>query len=445
MSPQKIKNRAHNVVVGYQIRQRFLTNLYRSIPQETKLIILVIFLVGAPAGYLIAREAGVVPPISEIVSPGKEDTSLTELEENEFGESGDRSGGGDSPGSDNGDSDDQTNGGSSGGNGEKAPPDSSPGSGGGGGGGSDSPSQPPVTIPLFTSQCLARNGNKVVLSGLRKSQYNNGSITPNTILDATNFYWDGTTSAGIPIPWVIIVNGSGPACWYGGRYQGVWNDTAPGITWEDPYHHAGAMTIRMPNFMVEGYRADNQGDGIRMEAGGANFHIRSVYMSNMHDDCIENDFFHSGTTEGSLFDGCYAGLSAANGSTSRTGANDTWVFKDNLLRMKPYHTVHREGFFTERGCPIPNHMRVFKGWSNGRGPAMVLKNNIFKFDIRPCGDSAFVQPGIRLAECSNNIIVYTGPGNFPQAVPSCVKVTKDASVWTNAVNKWKLAHPNLIH
>jgi hypothetical protein len=38
-------------------------------------------------------------------------------------------------------------------------------------------------------------------------------------------------------------------------------------------------------------------------------------------------------------------------------------------------------------------------------------------------------------------MVWTGAGPFPQTLPSCFKITTDASVWTNAVNTWKSNHP----
>lgn len=298
-------------------------------------------------------------------------------------------------------------------------------------------------LALFSSQCLKRSGRVVAVSGPRTAWYSPNS-TPNTIYNATTATWNGLDSYGRTIKWTVVINGSGPACWYGGRYQGIWDDTSPDVTWEDPYHHSGAMTIRVGNFLVEGYRADNQGDGIRMEGGGANFHIRGVYMSNIHDDCVENDYLHSGVTEDSLFDGCYSGFSGDDYTGKRSGTNNIWTIRNNLIRMKPYPTVHRVSYFTDRGCSLPNHMHVFKGWWKvDVGPRVAFKNNIIKFDIRPCDTIPLFPKGVNLVECSNNIIVYTGPGNFNQAVPPCVTVTKDVTVWNNAVNQWKQTHPDV--
>ena len=296
------------------------------------------------------------------------------------------------------------------------------------------------------SHCLARTGTVIQVSGLQKAQYRNVSVSANTIFDARTAYWDGTQTDGTPIRWVITLDGQGPSCWYGGKYTGVWDDASPSVTWDEPYHHAGAMTIRMSNFLVEGLRAHNQGDGIRMETGGSNFHIRGVYLSDIHDDCVENDFNHSGITEDSLFDGCYAGFSATNFNTD-DASQKTWKIENNLVRMKAFMTVHNPQYFLDRGCPAaPNYMFMFKGFIGNEGPRVSLKNNIFRYDQPQCTvGTSVIPPGMDLAECSNNILVYTGPGNFNKSVPSCITVTKDVSLWNNAVARWRQTHPNVAH
>lgn len=292
----------------------------------------------------------------------------------------------------------------------------------------------------FVSKCLARSGSVIRLTGLRKSQYKNQALQPNTIINAKGLTWDGRDSSNNPIPWVATFGGQGPACWFGGKYQGVWNDTDPNITWEDPYHHAGIATIRSPDFLMEGIRADNNGDGIRVENPGSNFHIRGVWVSNMHDDCFENDHMLGGIVEDSFFDGCYTGISLDHKSQSLDGSKNTMTFKDNLLWMKPMNTVFRG--------TAPGTAMLFKGWSPNRAvaPAMVITNNIFRIDQKTGFQKHQVPPLMNLKTCSNNTIVWTGAGVFPysQYFPSCFKITKDMSVWTNAVKKWKDAHANIF-
>ena len=42
---------------------------------------------------------------------------------------------------------------------------------------------------------------------------------------------------------------------------------------------------------------------------GDGFVLRNAYISNVRDDCVENDVLSGGLIEDSLFDGCYMGLS----------------------------------------------------------------------------------------------------------------------------------------
>lgn len=298
------------------------------------------------------------------------------------------------------------------------------------GGESSDAGTPPA---IFTPLCTARSGPVTRISGVRKTRFS-GTVMPNAVLDATGARWDGTTQDGTPIPWVVTVNGEGPACWYGGSYTGIWDDTDPAVTWENPYHHSGAFTIRVPDFLVEGYRADNQGDGIRMEAGGSNFHIRAVYMSNIHDDCVENDSLHGGVLEDSLFDGCYTGFSADDFTKTQDGSANTWIIRKNLMYLKPTNTVFRG--------PSPGTGLFFKGWVQAPGPAVVLKDNIFRIDSDSGFGSLALRKEINLT-CENNVIVWTGSGPFPYDFPDCFTITSDVAVWNQAVSRWKATHPEI--
>lgn len=420
-----------------------VAHLDRMAPLEAKLVVAGILLLAfAPVALIVSHQAtqedtqpeGVIPLDSSYESP------LYEAE----GEDGSGSSTGESGGAAGGSSGQRGQAGGTSSGSSRTSGGDGMSRGGGGGSSNNSPASPTTPPKMFESYCLARSGQVINLSGLQKGRVTRYSITPNTIFNAKNIYWDGTDTAGRPVNWPLGFDGTGPACWYGGRYQGVWDDTNANVTWGNTYHHAGAMNIRMGNFLAEGFRADNQGDGITMTHAGATFHIRGVHLSNMHDDCVENDALYSGITEDSFFNGCYSGFSADSHNDSSNGSNNTWLIENNLLRMKPFPTVHRVSYFTDRGCSLPNHMHIFKGWWRpaSPGPKVVLKNNIFKFDIRPCDTYPVIPPGMPLAQCSNNIIVYTGPGNFPQPIPPCFTITRDASVWNNAVTKWKQTHPD---
>ncbi len=293
---------------------------------------------------------------------------------------------------------------------------------------------------VFQSECLARTGPRLDVTGPQVGEYHE-SPAANTVIDASTATWNGIATNGGYEDWPITVGGPGPVCWYGGNYKGAWDDTDPTITWENPYHHSGGFSVNAPNTLVEGLRIDNQGDGVDINTTGTNFVLRGIHLSNIHDDCIQDDGLNSGMVEDSYLESCYVGFSAAYYNLPPgTGTNNTLEI-DNTLEHS--------------SCSVPYYPKAdscyglwFKGWYETTiGPKLILNNDIFRLD-QLSGDLAFsggstytVPPNADLVSCSNNIIVWTGPGAFPYPLPGCFRVTTDLSVWNNAVAKWKADHP----
>ena len=46
----------------------------------------------------------------------------------------------------------------------------------------------------------------------------------------------------------------------------------------------------------------------------------------------------------------------------------------------------------------------------------------------------------KLRTCSGNVMVWLGEGPYPGTLPPCFTLTRDKSVWDDAVAKWKAAH-----
>ena len=53
----------------------------------------------------------------------------------------------------------------------------------------------------------------------------------------------------------------------------------------------------------------NYGDAINVRDGASNWAVRGAHTSMIHDDCLQDDFLNAGVIDGSLFDGCYVGIS----------------------------------------------------------------------------------------------------------------------------------------
>ena len=241
-----------------------------------------------------------------------------------------------------------------------------------------------------------------------------------------------------PIPWTVTFRyedgvGDG-SCWFGGFIRGPWDDRDPGISWEEPYHHSGGMTIDVPGLLVEGVRIDNQGDGIRPYAPDVS--IRAAHLSDIHDDCIENDDMHELTVEDSLLDGCYVGFSArAVTGTDPGGSDRVWTIRESLVRLEPQPTVYRG--------PVPGHGGFFKWDGDGRSPQVAVHDTVFRADQLPNHGTLGLPDTLTLAECSNNVMVWLGEGPFPEPLPDCFRITTDASEWDAAKAAWLDRHPDL--
>src|SRR6185503_13161570 len=199
--------------------------------------------------------------------------------------------------------------------------------------------------------------------------------------------------------------------------------------------------------VIDGLRVDNVTDGIRPRPGDG-FTVRNAWLSYVRDDCIENDYMSGGLVEDSLFDGCFVAFSARPSTpiidAGYDGSAKLWTIRDTLVRLQPMP-----------GPPEPSddnlgHNGFFKWhlWdrpAESLSPKLALHGNVFMAErvgqVRP--DRMGIPPG-QLQSCSNNVMVWLGPGDFPGALPECFTVTRDRAVWDNAVADWIARHPDLV-
>ena len=297
--------------------------------------------------------------------------------------------------------------------------------------------------PTVTAQvsCLTRS-TIVTYSGAQPRL--DGERVPlpaDTAIDARQATWDGTTVNPMVIR-DLVGDTRANICLVGGSVFTKAPDTDPWSVW----HGRTGVMIMEPSFQVLGTRVTNEGDGLDFEAPAHDWIVRGVRLTDIHDDCIQNDQMNSGLLDDSLLDGCYSAISAMGfaGSTVDGRAN-TMTITNNLIRLADMPTVSKG--------PAPGHAGFFKFAgplaTEGRGPSLVLRNNIFMADspsqISNMGLPYYQDPttGAWLPyplQCSNNTMVWLGPGPYPVTLPSCFKVTTDPSVWTNAVDHWNATH-----
>src|SRR3990170_3088040 len=310
------------------------------------------------------------------------------------------------------------------------------------------PTLSPTITPTPAAQlsCLSQSGPLISLTGNQVTRYDRrGSpLAANTKVNATGAQWTAQWPVQDSFNYPILLAGGPNLCFSGGLIQGSYPDqisTDPNTTWEY-MHGTTAIKSNGKNAAIENTRIDNYGDAIDLSVNSENFIIKSVYLSTIRDDCVQNDWLYSGLIEDSLFDGCYSAFSArtySGQSPPADGTDNIWTIKNSLIRLQATWGVYKN-----RGL-IPGHDGFFKWDSLGISPRLALHDNIFRVD-QEANNVGLGLPQGKLASCSNNTLVWLGSGPFPATLPenfngqSCFTITTDKSVWDKAVSDWKSRH-----
>lgn len=286
-----------------------------------------------------------------------------------------------------------------------------------------------LTVAGRAPHCpTATTDSGIVVHGRRTPQKEYKDLRGGTIFDAHTARWDGTQR------FPIVIWGGRGICISGGTVQGRW---PPSTSWEI-MHGTTALEVNAPHVTVEDLRVDGYGDSISLVRSSRDFTIRRVHLSDSRDDCIENDWHNGGTVEDSLLDGCYNAFSARGYSGQphpHDGRGDVWRIVDTLVRLQPMQRPYEdEGL-------IPGTAGFFK-WDE-QGPKLSLHGDVFRAD-QPASVVGLAFPENKLADCSDNVMVWLGKGDYPAKLPSCFTLTRDVSVWRDAVARWKrdYGHPN---
>src|SRR6266576_1088846 len=300
--------------------------------------------------------------------------------------------------------------------------------------------------PPPTGSCLTQSGPLVTLSGLQTSTYETTSLAGSTRMNATTVQFLVDQSVDV----VTRVGGGDGICWSGGEILGQYVPATPWTTMHDKYgmipgSHASANLIHIENLTVF-----DQGDGISFDTQpDSAWSIRNVHVKYSRDDCVENDLMNDGTVDSSFFDGCYDIMSAQEYTSAHDGSNKLITISNSLARLQEMDAIY------ETGSAVPRHEAIWK-WSS-IGPKLALYNNVFRADapsISGQGARMYMAPPPgKLADCSNNVMVWLGPGSFPETLPTtfngkqCFTIMTGAAglaYWDAAVAAWHAAHPNTL-
>src|SRR2546426_752230 len=284
-----------------------------------------------------------------------------------------------------------------------------------------------ITVPAPTAvSCLT--SPTITLSGVQTSAFANTSLPDNTQIDASSAQF--LTSDNIS----IRLGGGSNVCYHGGETIG---SLPPATAWSSALSHYSVVPDG-PNVTVEDVRTFDRGDGVAFGKNVPNWTLRGAYIHYARDGCVENHFVFAGTVDDALLDGCFIGFASRPYTSAQDGSNNVVTIKNTLVRLQPM-----DGVYTGS---VPGHGGFYE-WS-ATSPKLSLQNDVFRVDQNSNDHDEFLAPPPgKLADCANNVMIWLGPGPFPETLPSCFTVMTGAAglqYWNNAVAQWKANHPNTL-
>jgi hypothetical protein len=261
----------------------------------------------------------------------------------------------------------------------------------------------------------------------------------------TTYDLNGVVSTAFPSTQHPFNTGTGTpgerTCLIGGELRGT---VDPGNSWEWFHDEANAACVKVVGIewlQIHGTRCDGVEDGFRPQEGEPNsnrteFLISGTHLTNVADDCLENDYILGGVLHDNLWESCFTGLSERpSGDRQWTPPADESLTLDHMLiglRSMPHDSDKGTG---------PN--ALFK-WSDSANKVVIKCSIFFVPDVSVNGTDTMAIPAgtvVDDSECPDNpsTIVWLGGGEYP-APTAGLRVVNDRGVWDRAVSAWKTAH-----
>jgi hypothetical protein len=308
---------------------------------------------------------------------------------------------------------------------------------------SSGPVGSPAVAAASAADCLRRSAKVVRLTGTRPDPLYVANPAPTQTFDLRDANFVGYGRDGV---YPIVIGNGVPAeatCVVGGRVVG---QQPRSLTWREmitAYDGDALFQQGRGQINAVGLRADNVMDGynplpVGWNGEAATFELRDAHLSNIRDDCIENDGVMSGRIVDSLLDGCFTMLS------ERGGRNPGSVMElDGVvgrLAPMPYDTG-TNGKPAAPGSVVQGrgHASLFKWSAPGGGSGRVaVSNSVFMVEQLSIDgpESMALAPGAY----EGVTLVWLGRGPYPAPLPAGVRVSRDRSEWERAKAGWLRRH-----
>lgn len=246
----------------------------------------------------------------------------------------------------------------------------------------------------------------------------------------------------------VIVRQAAGSVWFGGRIVGtipldaVWNE-AYGVRPEQPALGGNGAALLMEageNSVVDSLYLYNSWDGIRVNKNPKDFAIRNCWIRGARDDAIENDTCRGGLIENCFVEDTFVFLSCRPGKDAGEKeyaghADEIVTVRNCIVSSKPNPE------FRKRNYPLHFIQTPFK-W-HALSPRLKIENTIF---VIPAGGelrrgTPRLIPEGKLAESSNNTLVWLRDEPFTGELPAGFRLVTDAGIFEEAKAAFFKRHP----
>lgn len=234
-----------------------------------------------------------------------------------------------------------------------------------------------------------------------------------------------------PYPFKIY-DSPGMTLW-GGRFEG---EVPLASDWDATYCNSTAIGIwDGPNTTLQDLRIRHAWDGIRFSRESGFFRLQSAWLSEVRDDCVENDFLKGGQIVDVLFDGCFSGVSVRPaGDRADDGSAEALTLAGALLRLEsfPYKGAMKHG------APVK---------ADTVSPRIQIYDSVFAMaDGEVISRSQLATAWEKIDDCRNNVLLWTTDKPWPDKLPkppACFRLVQGAAardLWAKARQNWIDCH-----
>lgn len=203
--------------------------------------------------------------------------------------------------------------------------------------------------------------------------------------------------------------------------------------WESTYCNSAALALRdAPGTVIEDLRMRRVWDAVRVAESSAGFRISGIWLSDVRDDCVENDQLQGGEISDSLFDGCFSGISMRPPEDAeRTAAGGPLIVRGLLMRLQSYPYKGK----LKQGVP-------FK--VDEDAPRIDIRDSVIAMDNPESVSKSRLGVGwSRLGACRNNLLLWMADTPWPRGFrrpPGCFRLISGGE----ARAKWQALRQNWI-